>query len=104
DVGWWGILNRLPQGAQCLPGGYVPDAGDSNIGERQKQADSHEGENDEHLKCDRAALVHDERFFMAHARASTHAYRFRSPILSNGNLKHVHNNSLMHGRSPKIRD
>ena len=61
-------LHILPEGTQCPPRGYKLEASDSNVGKRQKQAHHHEKPNDEHLKRDGAALIRQERLFMARER------------------------------------
>ena len=62
------VLHILPEGAQRLPRGYELEAGGGNVGKRQKQARHHENVNDERLKRDGAALIRDERIFMARER------------------------------------
>jgi hypothetical protein len=61
----------LPEGAQCLPRGYILEASDSNVGKRHKQAEAHEKVNDDRLKRDGAALIRYERTFLAHKPIST---------------------------------
>ena len=59
------VLHILAEGAQRLPRGYKLEAGDGNVGKRQKQAHHYEKVNDGHLKRDGAALICDEEAFMA---------------------------------------
>jgi hypothetical protein len=47
----------LPEGAQCLPRGYILEASNSNVGKRQKQAHHQENPNDKRLKRDGTALI-----------------------------------------------
>jgi hypothetical protein len=63
----------LPEGTQCLPGGYVLEAGNSNVRERQKQAKHQEEPNNDHLERDGAALIRNERSPAAHKPISTGA-------------------------------
>src|SRR5579863_3265106 len=47
------------------------EASDTNVGQRKKQAQHHEKVNEGHLKRGGAALIRDERIFMAHKPTST---------------------------------
>jgi hypothetical protein len=61
----------LPEGPQRLPRGYELEAGDSEIGEWQKQAEQQEGVDDQRFERDRALSIRDQTSFAAPARVHT---------------------------------
>jgi hypothetical protein len=69
------VLDILSEGAQRRPRRDKPEAGGGYVGERHKQERHHENVNDDCLKRDGAALIRDERIFMAHEPTSTDTYR-----------------------------
>ncbi len=62
------VLHVLPEGAQRPPRGYELEAGDGAVGKRHKQGRDYEKVDDERLERDGAALIRDERSFMARVR------------------------------------